>query len=96
MTAVAEKSFVELARKYKPKSAAVLALKHVGAPKQYPTADGTDTASDGDYVVQVGEREQVETIPPNREKGIPGSTRTHKVPVLEVMSAADFESLYSE
>lgn len=94
MTAVAEKSFAELAKKYKPKSAAVLALKHTGAPKQYPTQHGTETACDGDYVVQVGETEQTETIPPNREKGIPGSTRTHKVPLLEVMKAEDFERLF--
>jgi hypothetical protein len=94
MTATAEKSFKDIAKRAKAKANTVLYVKHSGAPQQYPTKDGTETAYDGDYVVQVGEREIVETIPPNRDKGIEGKTVTHKAPVLEVMKAQDFEALY--
>ncbi len=95
-TAAAEKGFSDLAKRYKAKANHVLAVKHSGEPKQYPTKDGTETAYDGYYVVQVAEREQIETIPPDKAKGIPGSTKVHRVPVLEVMKAQDFEALYSE
>jgi len=94
MTATAEKDFKAAAKQFKVKAATVLAVKHEGAPAQYPTEHGTETAYDGDYVVQVGELEVTETIPPNKEKGIPGSVKTHRVPKLEVMKSADFLALY--
>mgnify|MGYP001473344220 CR=1 FL=1 len=94
----AEKSFAELAKKYKPKLASVLALKHVGPSKQYTTESGSEIAHDGDYVVQVGEIEQTETIPPSTNprtgERTAGGVKLHRVPKLEVMKAEDFQALY--
>jgi hypothetical protein len=89
--------FAKAASKFKAKSAHVLAYKHSGAPLTISTEHGSKTVSDGEYVVQVGEREQTETIPPlvQGEKRIPGSVKKHRVPVLDIMSAEDFEGLYS-
>lgn len=96
MTATSEKSFKDVAKRFKAKANHVLAVKHEGAPKQVQTEHGAETAYDGDYIVQVGELEQVETIPPNREKGVPGGTKVHKAPKFEVMKASDFLALYDE
>lgn len=80
--------------RFKAKANHVLAYVHTGAPAQILTENGTETAYDGDYVVQVGKIKHTETIPPNREKGEPGRTKEHDVPKLEVMKAADFLALY--
>jgi len=92
--AAGSKSFSDLARKFKAKANHVLALKHVGAPAQYTTEHGTETAYDGDYVVQVGWIEKTETVIPNKEKGVSGHTKKIREPKLEVMRAEDFEALY--
>jgi hypothetical protein len=92
--AAGQKSFSDLAKKFKAKSNHVLAILHVGAPAQYPTEHGTETAYDGDYVVQVGWLEKVETVPPDKEKGKAGHTKKAREPKLEVMKAEDFLELY--
>lgn len=81
-------------KRYKAKANSVLAKVHEGAPAQYQTEHGTETAYDGDYIVQVGELEQVETVPPDKAKGLAGKQVVHKVPKLEVMKSADFLALY--
>ena len=90
-------TFDKAAKRYKARDAKVLAVKHVGEPKQYPTKHGTEMAYDGDYVVQVGEVEKLETIAPiTKPDGtrIPGEKRTVREPLLEVMKAEDFDALY--
>ena len=77
---------------YVPKKAKVNAVQHTGSPKQYLTEHGTETAYEGQYVVQVGDIEQTELVPPR--DGKPGFTRKVNVPKLEIMSAEDFEALY--
>lgn len=88
--------FAKQAKKYKPKSAAVLAVKHSGAPLQVNTEHGSETAHDGDYIVQTGTTDATEIVPPSVKNGerVPGLRRKVKVPVLRVMSAEDFDSLY--
>jgi hypothetical protein len=88
--------FAKVATKFKAKSPHVLAYQHRGEPFQIPSEHGSKTVVDGEYVVQVGEREQTETILPRieGEKRIPGSHKKHRVPVLDTMSAEDFEGLY--
>jgi hypothetical protein len=88
--------FAKVATKFKAKAAHVLAYQHHGEPFTISTEHGSKTVGDGEYVVQVGEREQTETVPPRIEgdKRIPGSQKKHKVPVLDTMSAEDFEGLY--
>jgi len=92
------KTFASVAKKFKPKDAHVLAVQHHGAPAQYPTEHGTETAYDGDYVVQKGDVEKVEHVPPRLDaagKRLPGEVRTVKEPLLEVVKREDFEALYS-
>lgn len=78
--------------KFKPLKGSVLARQHKGAPEQVNTEGGTETVYDGQYVVQVGEIEQTQFIPP--KDGKPGSTKVTKVPKLEIMDAEDFLGLY--
>jgi hypothetical protein len=92
------KTFASVAKKFKPRDAHILAIKHVGEPRQYPTEHGAELAHDGDYIVQVGEIEQTEVVPPSIGKDgakVPGELKKHKVPKLEVMKAEDFEKLYT-
>lgn len=88
--------FAKSAKKWKPKAATVLAVKHSGAPILVNTEHGSETANDGDYIVQVGTREATEIVPPSVKNGerVPGLQRTVKVPLLNVMRAEDFESVY--
>lgn len=89
--------FAKVAKKFRAKESKVLAIQHSGPPAQYPTEHGTETAYDGDYVVQVGEYERQQTIPPSVAKNgdrIPGRVETVKEPKLEVMKAEDFAAIY--
>ena len=91
------KTWKEIRQSFKAKGAKTFAVKHTGPPAQYNTEHGTETAYDGDYVVEVGDLEQVQHVPPTVAadgKRTPGEVRTVKVPKLEVVKAQDFEALY--
>ena len=89
--------FAKSAKKFKPRSESVLAAKHKGAPLQVKTEHGSETAHDGDYIVQVGTHDATEIVPPSVKPNgdrVPGLQKTVKVPVFEVMRAEDFEKLF--
>lgn len=88
--------FAKQAKRYKPKSATVLAVKHTGAPITINTEHGSNTANEGDYIVQTGTRETTDIVPPSTKNGerVPGLRRSVMVPVLEVVRAEDFEALH--
>ena len=91
------KTFAQVVKKFRPREAKILAVRHHGAPAQYQTEHGSETAQDGDYVVQTGTLERQETIPARDGKDgkrVPGEIRTVLEPKLEVMKAQDFEALY--
>lgn len=79
-------------QKFKPRKGSVNAYQHTGSPEQVNTEDGTETVYAGQFVVQVGEIEHTQVVPP--KDGKPGTTRTTKVPKLEIMDAEDFLGLY--
>ena len=79
-------------QKFKPRKATVNAYQHSGQPAQVNTEGGTETVYDGQFVVQTGEIEQNQIIPP--KDGKPGTTTVVKVPKVEIMDAEDFLGLY--
>jgi hypothetical protein len=89
--------FAKAAKKFKPRAESVLAVKYKGAPLQVKTEHGSETAHEGDYIVQVGTHDATEIVPPsvkaNGEK-IPGLQKAVKVPVFEVMKSEDFDKLF--
>jgi hypothetical protein len=93
------KTFAEQAKKYHPKKAAVLAVKHEGPSVNVVGVHGSEIAHDGDYIVQVGDAERVQVVPPKYDKEgrqtLPGEQRVMKEPVFNVMSAEDFDALYT-
>ena len=88
MTATAVDKFT----RYKPRKSAIRASQPRGQPIHVNTEQGTETVYDTQYVVEVGVLERNKIVPPR--DGKPGTTIVTPEPLLEVMDAADFESLY--
>jgi len=82
-------------KKATPKQSTVL-YKRVTETTQVNVPDGTETAHVGDYLIVVGDREQVTAaLPKDRASGRAEIPETRvRIPVVQVLSKEDFESLY--
>lgn len=78
--------------KFKPRVGAVLAKVHEGEPKTVNVEGGTAVIYPGQYLVQAGEVEHSQFVPP--KDGKPGGTVVTKVPRVVVMSAEAFLAEY--